>query len=235
MDSRNASLERGRVGRVDFCSGGPSAATDEGSVGNWWEACRSHPPQVRVASADSGPVEREKGFEPWQAAFLKSAMLLVFRRQGSRFNRVSTGPGLLASSAQSPRIDPIRGDEIGDGALRPWRPVVRQLALRGIMKSMQPARSLPHHIDDNGPRPVVAGTDIKVSQIAWEHEHYGMTPDEIVEAHPHLTLADVHAALAYFYDHADDIRLDWRETDRVIEEMKAKLPPGVRPRPSAAQ
>lgn len=82
---------------------------------------------------------------------------------------------------------------------------------------------------------MVAGTDIKVSQIAWEHEHYGMTPDEIVEAHPHLTLADVHAALAYFYDHADDIRLDWRETDRVIEEMKAKLPPGVRPRPSAAQ
>jgi uncharacterized protein (DUF433 family) len=100
---------------------------------------------------------------------------------------------------------------------------------------MQPARSLPNHIDDNGLRPVVAGTDIKVSQIAWEHEHYGMTPDEIVEAHPHLTLADVHAALAYFYDHADDIRLDWRETDRAIEEMKTKLPPGVRPRPSAAQ
>ncbi|HEV3192764.1 MAG TPA: DUF433 domain-containing protein [Polyangiaceae bacterium] len=89
---------------------------------------------------------------------------------------------------------------------------------------MQPARSLPDHIDHNQPRPVVAGTDIKVSQIAWEHEHYGMTADEIVEAHPHLTLADVHAALTYFYDHSDDIRGDWRETDRMIEEMKTKVP-----------
>jgi hypothetical protein len=71
----------------------------------------------------------------------------------------------------------------------------------------------------------VIGTDIKVSQIAWEHEHHGMTPDEIVEAHPHLTLADVHAALAYFYDHMDAVRGDWRETDRVIEEMKTKLQP----------
>jgi hypothetical protein len=30
-----------------------------------------------------------------------------------------------------------------------------------------------------------------------------MTPDEIVEAHAHLTLADVHAALSYSYDHME--------------------------------
>jgi len=33
----------------------------------------------------------------------------------------------------------------------------------------------------------------------------------------------------------DDIRGDWRETDRMIEEMKAKVPPGVRSRYSRAQ
>jgi uncharacterized protein (DUF433 family) len=27
-------------------------------------------------------------------------------------------------------------------------------------------------------------------------------------AHPHLTLADVHAALAYYYDHQDVIRAE---------------------------
>jgi uncharacterized protein (DUF433 family) len=67
------------------------------------------------------------------------------------------------------------------------------------------------HIDPSGGRAVVAGTDIKVSQIASEVEHLGMTPDEVVEAHPHLTLAAVHAALAHYYDHQDDIRAEWDE------------------------
>ncbi len=89
---------------------------------------------------------------------------------------------------------------------------------------MQAAHALPVHVDDAAPRPVVRGTDIKVSQIAFEYEHHGMTPDEIVEAHPHLTLADVHAALTYFYDHMEAIRADWRETDRIVAEMKKKFP-----------
>ena|SRR5579862_9474012 len=96
---------------------------------------------------------------------------------------------------------------------------------------MQTARALPHpHIDDTPPRPIVTGTDIKVAQIASEHEHLGMTADEIVEAHPHLTLADVHAALAYYFDHLEQIRADWREGERLVEEMKKSFPPGSRPR-----
>jgi hypothetical protein len=32
-----------------------------------------------------------------------------------------------------------------------------------------------------------------------------MAPDEIVEAYPHLSLAQVHAALAYYWQHRDEI------------------------------
>jgi uncharacterized protein (DUF433 family) len=96
---------------------------------------------------------------------------------------------------------------------------------------MEPARSLSQpHVDDSVPRPVVAGTDIKVAQIASEHELLGMTPDQIVEAHPHLTLADVHAALSYYFDHMDAIRADWRENQSIVSEMKKIFPPGSRPR-----
>ena len=96
---------------------------------------------------------------------------------------------------------------------------------------MQVARVFPQsHVDDSVARPVVAGTDIKVAQIASEHEHLGMTPDEIVEAHPHLTLADVHAALSYYFDHLDAIRADWREGERVVTEMQKVFPRGLRPR-----
>ena len=84
-------------------------------------------------------------------------------------------------------------------------------------------RNVPH-IDDSGHRPVVRGTDIKVSQIAHEFEHLGMTADEIVEAHPHISLAEVHAALAYFYDHLALIRNEWQEGRAFIAEMRLRYP-----------
>lgn len=79
-------------------------------------------------------------------------------------------------------------------------------------------------IDDSVRRPVVAGTDIKVSQIASEVERLGMTPDQIVEAHPHLTLADVHAALSYYYDQPDAIRDEWREAEALIARLQEQHP-----------
>jgi uncharacterized protein (DUF433 family) len=75
-------------------------------------------------------------------------------------------------------------------------------------------------IDPSRSRPVVLGTDIKVSQIASEYEHLGMSPDDIVEAHPHLTLADVHSALAYYYAHSADIRREWQEAEALIGALR---------------
>jgi uncharacterized protein (DUF433 family) len=80
------------------------------------------------------------------------------------------------------------------------------------------------HVDDTGARPVIAGTDIKVSQIAAEYEHMGMAPDDIAEAHPHLGLAEIHAALAYYYDHQDLIRREWVETEALISELRGRYP-----------
>lgn len=89
---------------------------------------------------------------------------------------------------------------------------------------METARQTFSHIDDSGVRPVVAGSDIKVSQIASETEHLGMSPDDIVNAHPHLTLADVHAALAYYYDHPADIRREWQEARDTIAALRKQYP-----------
>jgi uncharacterized protein (DUF433 family) len=89
---------------------------------------------------------------------------------------------------------------------------------------MQAVASPKVHIDETGKRPVVAGTDIKASQIASESELLGMSPDEIVEAHPHLTLADVHAALAYYYDHGDAIRAEWDEGRALVDSLRQQFP-----------
>jgi uncharacterized protein (DUF433 family) len=89
---------------------------------------------------------------------------------------------------------------------------------------MQAAQHVPIHIDETARRPVVVGTDIKVSQIASEYEHLGMTPDQIVEAHPHLNLADVHAALVYYYDHRDVVSREWHEAETLMATLQARYP-----------
>ena len=55
-------------------------------------------------------------------------------------------------------------------------------------------------------RAYIAGTRLSVQNVYVCHELQGLTPDEIVASYPHLSLSQVHAALAYYYDHAKAIR-----------------------------
>jgi uncharacterized protein (DUF433 family) len=75
-----------------------------------------------------------------------------------------------------------------------------------------------------GGRPRIDGHRITVEQIAVWHEQMGMTPIEIAATYPTITLAQVHAALAYYYDHKQEIDADIEEGKRFVEEMKAKSP-----------
>ena len=83
-----------------------------------------------------------------------------------------------------------------------------------------------------GGKPRIAGTRIKVSLVATLSERNRMTPDEIVEAYPHLTLAQVHAALAYYWDHRDEIEQEIRDEQSFAEQLEKEL--SERPMPSSA-
>ena len=56
-----------------------------------------------------------------------------------------------------------------------------------------------------GGKPCIAGTRIRVQDIYDWHEREGFSPDEIVTKFPQLTLADVYAALSYYWDHREAI------------------------------
>jgi uncharacterized protein (DUF433 family) len=71
-----------------------------------------------------------------------------------------------------------------------------------------------------GGKPIIAGTRIKVAQIAIEYDRMGLTSDEIIQAHPHLTLAQVHDALSYYYDNIEEISEDIRANENFVEEMR---------------
>ncbi len=75
-----------------------------------------------------------------------------------------------------------------------------------------------------GGRPRIAGHRIRIQDIYVWHELQGRSPDEIVSMFPQLSLADVYAALAHFWDHRDEILEDMKRQDAFVEEMKARFP-----------
>ena len=75
-----------------------------------------------------------------------------------------------------------------------------------------------------GGRPCIAGTRIRVQDIYTWHEREGFSPDEIVTKFPQLSLADVYAALTYYWDHRDEIQREMIEDRDLVEEMKKSIP-----------
>ena len=71
-----------------------------------------------------------------------------------------------------------------------------------------------------GGKACIAGHRVRVLDVVIWHEHQGMTPDEIVSHVPTITLADVHAALAYYFDHLGEIQQEMREERALVDEFR---------------
>jgi hypothetical protein len=54
-----------------------------------------------------------------------------------------------------------------------------------------------------------------------------MSPADIVATYPTLSLAAVHAALAYYYDHREEIQAAIAAEDQFVEELKATAGPSL--------
>lgn len=67
----------------------------------------------------------------------------------------------------------------------------------------------------------IAGTRVSVENIYVCHELHGLTPDEVIASYPHLTLSQVHEALAYYYAHPDEIRRQLKEAEEFAEQCEA--------------
>ncbi len=67
-------------------------------------------------------------------------------------------------------------------------------------------------------RPCIAGTGVTVRRIAGWH-NLGLTPEEIAAKIEHLTLAQIHAAIAYYYANRDEIDSDIRAEEAAVEEI----------------
>jgi len=65
---------------------------------------------------------------------------------------------------------------------------------------MSQATTAHIHLDDQG-RAWIDDTNTKVIEVVLDQIAYGWSPEEIHFQHPHLSMAQIHAALSYYYDH----------------------------------
>lgn len=71
-----------------------------------------------------------------------------------------------------------------------------------------------------GGKPCIAGSRIRVQDIYVWHELQGLSVDEIVSRYPQLTMADVYAALSYYWDRREEIQRQMAEDDELVRRMK---------------
>jgi len=74
-----------------------------------------------------------------------------------------------------------------------------------------------------GGNPIIKGTRTSVANIAGYYR-LGLTAEEIKRDLPHLNLAQVFDALAFYFDHREEID---KEMEKDLEEIVAReFPPG---------
>ena len=74
------------------------------------------------------------------------------------------------------------------------------------------------HIElDNKGVALVKGTTTRVIDLVLLRMAYNWAADEIQRQQPHLTLAEIHSALAYYYDHQEELDRDIRARRRAAD------------------
>lgn len=79
-----------------------------------------------------------------------------------------------------------------------------------------------------GGKACIAGHRIRVMDIVVWHEMRGYSADEVVAMFPGISLADVHAALAYYFDHRAEIEELFRKDEEAAKELLIRHPSKVR-------
>jgi uncharacterized protein (DUF433 family) len=84
---------------------------------------------------------------------------------------------------------------------------------------MPTAISTHIQLDDRGVA-WIDGTNTKVIEVALDQIAYGWSPEEIHFQHPHLSLAQIHAALSLYYDHKAEVDEEIQRSLARVAELR---------------
>ena len=85
---------------------------------------------------------------------------------------------------------------------------------------MSTATIYPHLTIDASGNARIGNTRYKVQHLAAEHYCYGWSAEELLRQHPDLRPQEVYSALAFFYDHFDEMVEEMHVTAQMVEESR---------------
>jgi uncharacterized protein (DUF433 family) len=85
---------------------------------------------------------------------------------------------------------------------------------------------MKHYItfDERG-TPWLSGTNTKVVEVILDYLAHGWSVEEIHFQHPHLSLAQIHAAFVYYYEHQAEMDAFIAQQVARIEALQKATPP----------
>ena len=73
--------------------------------------------------------------------------------------------------------------------------------------------------------PIIAGTRTKVLQLVIDVMAHGSSPEEMRFQYPHLSLGQIHSALAYYWDHKEEVDADIERRFERVERWRHEAGP----------
>jgi uncharacterized protein (DUF433 family) len=80
-----------------------------------------------------------------------------------------------------------------------------------------------HIVLDEQGVPWIDGANTKVAELVEEVKAHGWSPEVLAYQHPHLTLGQVHSALAYYWDHQEEVEADLERREAQVEEIRREV------------
>jgi uncharacterized protein (DUF433 family) len=82
-----------------------------------------------------------------------------------------------------------------------------------------------HIVLDQAKVPKIVGTTMKVIELVLASRAYGWSPEELHFQYPYLTLGQIHSALAYYWDHQEELDQDIERRLQVVDQIRQTIHP----------
>ncbi|MDQ6631599.1 MAG: DUF433 domain-containing protein [Verrucomicrobiota bacterium] len=86
---------------------------------------------------------------------------------------------------------------------------------------MTTAETIAHLVRDEKGLVWIVGKNVKVMEVVLDHLAYGWSADEIHEQHSYLSLAEIHAALSFYYDHHAEFEAEMEKDLKEFDVLRA--------------
>jgi uncharacterized protein (DUF433 family) len=101
-------------------------------------------------------------------------------------------------------------------------PALKRTSRAANLTTVAKTDALPHVQRDANGLAWVDDTNVKVVEVVMSKQAYGFTPEEMHEQYPHLSLAQIHAALTYYYDHREELDAEIARRAKLARKLRAQ-------------